>query len=362
MFDASVKPPAALVERKEAPPADIKSGGLFATQATAPATSLFGAFGASPAPSQPASGGLFGSSSFGQSGTPVTPVTKESAPVPPMFDGSVKPPSASTIDLQEKTVESVVAKSGVSGLDESIVEAFEKELDAWETAMAGFKKPVPKFDDGTLPGSLILRLDSQKSELQNMREEIRRFDSDIREIYTSDASSGSSDAVTKLEQKHSEIAERLDEICSKSKRVISRTRRSATSASRPTTPTTPSVPLFHPLPPSLRKDGTGGFGMVTPVKAKRAQDGLSDLLAERRDPYTTRLALAASRQAATGKRMSLGDLLTGKILSSPSTPEKKAPTVIADGGHGAAWQLMRQVEQQRKELDALLREIESLQK
>jgi hypothetical protein len=65
--------------------------------------------------------------------------------------------------------------------------------------------------------------------------------------------------------------------------------------------------------------------------------------------------------------MSLGDLLTGKILSSPEaksrpvTPELVATTLDAPtGGHGAAWQLLRIIEQQNRELENMSRQIDAM--
>ena len=91
----------------------------------------------------------------------------------------------------------------------------------------------------------------------------------------------------------------------------------------------------------------------------------SDMLdSGRKDPYTARLGASALKPRAARQSMTLGDVLSGKILGSPPAkkdgPVHAAPAV--SGGHGAAWQLLRQVEQQRKQIESVIAQIEELQK
>ena len=312
--------------------------------------------------------------------SPKTPV--KAAVAPPMFDASVRRPSsaAPAPPMFDALVKAPSAAAGTpSGveLDESLVKSFEDALKEWELVAKSGSSTAVKFDASSIPPSPIDTIDADKQVLLEMRDSTRDLDARIRSAYTQ-GSSHISETMAGLESKCASVTARIDEASHKARKILGRGRLSSLRASpapqvfrpsQPSTPTASPVPIFHPLPPSMRKEHTGGFGLITPVKVTpRKERGLAELMAEpmRRDPYTTRLSMAALKTPVGKKRLSLGDVLAGKILGSPSatasrpsTPEKAAPTVVS-GGHGSAWQLMRQVEEQRKQMETLLKEVESL--
>ena len=81
----------------------------------------------------------------------------------------------------------------------------------------------------------------------------------------------------------------------------------------------------------------------------------------RRDPYLARLAVGSMRTPASpqaGKK-SLNELLTGHFRE-PVVTAGRGRQSMAVGHHGQAWRLMRQVEQQSKELDGISRELDEI--
>jgi len=122
------------------------------------------------------------------------------------------------------------------------------------------------------------------------------------------------------------------------------------------------IPVFHPVAPTLRRELPGGFGLMTPVKSTPKASAFNES-GGRRDAYIARISRSAVKpfESSVKKSMTLGDILAGKILGSPS-PEvsRRAPSLVSN--HGGAWQLLRQVEQQRKQIEMILKEIEQLKK
>lgn len=418
--DQSAKPSSSpllseIGSKKEAAPA----APLFDKSVKPPSSSLFGSFGA------PAASGAvqssFGQSSLGQGSSkipddketkkalaPAPPMfkpslqpsanlfgdaggMKETAPAPPVFDKSVKPPSSVALELAPKKEEVAAPRKpldvvspkskAVTGakIDESLMKSFEDELKGWETIAKSSSAAVPTIDGSRIPKAMPDSIEKEKQSIISVRDEVKRFDSEVRDLYMQDPSVASWELVAKLEAKCSEVNAKIDEAAVSARRFnkgrISAMRTPApavVSSTVPSTPTkSPVIPIFHPLPPSMRKEPAGGLAMMTPVKASparvREDRTLADLLAEptKRPPRPSRSAVATLKTPR--QRLSLGDILTGKILGSPEarspplamTPEKVASTMSA-GGHGAAWQLLRKVEEQRKQMEALLKEVSEI--
>ena len=400
---------------KEAAPAPP----VFDKSVKPPSSSLFGSFGAPKLSG--ASQSSFGQSSLGQGSLKVpddkdakqdvapAPPTfkpsiqppsnlfgdagaqKETAPAPPKFDKSVKPPSSVALDVAPKKEEVAVPRKPldvaspksktVTGakIDESLMKSFEDELKGWETIAKSASAAVPTIDGSRIPKAMPDSIEKEKQSIISVRDEVKRFDSEVRDLYMQDPSAASWELEAKLETKCAEINAKIDQ-ASVSARRFNKGRISAmrtpvpavVSSTVPSTPTkSPVIPIFHPLPPSMRKEPAGGLAMMTPVKASparfREDRTLADLLAEptKRPPRPSRSAVATLK--TPWQRLSLGDILTGKILGSPEarsvplamTPEKVAPTV-STGGHGAAWQFLRKVEEQRKQMEALLKEVSEI--
>ena len=263
-------------------------------------------------------------------------------------------------------------------IDASLIDAFEKELKLFEDKSSVISKPVPKFKTPAVPAATdALSLECCKNELLQLRDEVRRLDSDVRQLYTRNASQVPTADMSRLEAKFNIINDGIEEISQKIQ--IPTTRRSSPSAPSVifdnvciiprSTPATPSMAIFRPLPPSLRREPPAGLSSMTPIKVtpkKHLDRGYGHIFSDaapsvvRRDSFTP-------KPMKNGKRMSLGDLITGKILASPegrsrpTSPDISVP-VIAPGGHGVAWQLLRQIEAQHRELESLLRKVSLIER
>ncbi len=396
----------------------LSEGGLFAQQATPVPVgqSAFGSFGAKSLSNEQVTTG-FGGSGFGQPASS-PPATTPNAPG--LFDATVKPSSGTTTSVfgtfgAPKSSSDEPASDDFGGspstppsgpkpqaaaavptspkkanpvqfsIDASVMEAFEKELELLEANQAAMSKPVPQLTTPAIPEipkeSL---LEDQKNELLKLRDEMRVFDAKIRELYMQDPSRVLSEDLTKLESKFSSINGSLHKVSElmphrphrKSPRgptaapkIISSPSSTHSRVMPRTTPSSPSVTLFHPLPPSLRREQPAGLSTMTPLKptpsSRKMDKSLAELLMVSDSTGFRRRESFTPRPLSSGKRVSLADLITGKILSSPepvrsrpTTPELvRAPVVVPEGGHGAAWQLLRQIENQHRELDTLWRKI-----
>jgi len=263
-------------------------------------------------------------------------------------------------------------------IEDDVIEAFEKELKLLEANAKNIAKSVPKFNEKIVPENAVKigSLEAHRDELLRIRDEVRKFDSEVREMYVKDPRLVMSEDVSRLESKFSQISAALDEVAPKIPRpsaavrsvkqyapVIGSPSRSESLFPK-SSPTTTHLAIFRPLPPSMRREPAGGLSSMTPIKPSpnRGYDtSYTDIISEptgfrRRENFTP-------RPMAKGKRMSLGELITGKILSSPQaksrpvTPELAAPPIAPSGGHGAAWRLLRQIEAQQRELENILRAV-----
>ena len=357
-----------------------EGGGLFGASALGKPTEGAGLFGASSL-GKPAEGGLFGASPSGKpaEGTSLfgTPTLKKPAEGAGLFGESSlgKPAEGGGLASSQVQVASPVSKpaevagqqnkpseSAYTGpkLDESLIQSFEKQLKEWEKIVsANTKKPVPKLpplDKELRSGVSSSSLESDRDILVKLRDEIKSLDDQIRASYYS-TEVISSENLQQLEAKCASIHQQLDQVAFKPNRKNNLVPRLASS------PATPLLTVFNPLPPSLRREPAAGLSLMSPVTppSKLRRRPRASLLDSSRsgDTYTSRLSLCAVREPLGSKRLSLGDVLTGKILGSPPPP-CRAPTIPTSYGHGASWQLLRQIEQQRRELEALLKKIQGL--
>jgi hypothetical protein len=296
---------------------------------------------------KPAEGGLFGASPSGKPAEGTSLFGESSFGKPAEGAGQQHKPSESTYNGPK--------------LDESLIQSFEKQLKEWEKIVtANTKKPVPELpplDKELLrSGVSSSSLESDRDILAKLRDEIKSLDDQIRaSYYSSDVIS--SENLEQLEAKCACIHQQLDQVAFKPKRKNNLVPRLASS------PATPLLTVFNPLPPSLRREPAAGLSLMSPVTppSKLRRRPRASLLDSSRsgDTYTSRLSLCAVREPLGSKRLSLGDVLTGKILGSPPPP-CRAPTIPTSYGHGASWQLLRQIDQQRRELEALLKKIQGL--
>ena len=332
--------------------------------------SAFGSFGSTALPSaSEKKESLFGS--FGSTALPSASEKKES-----VFGSSAlasgtnekgtemnKAPSvdAKKSDIDEKP------KSSWSGpkLDESLIESFEKQLKEWEKIVSSKTRQTvaSPFDiEGVISTSCVSpgSLESHRNTLIKLRDELNNLDSEINDAYSQDSSEINSDKLEILHDKCACIRQQLDAASIKSKRILS-LRPSTQPLWSPNTPSASPLPtLFHPLPPTLRREPAAGLGLMSPVPVNtppRRLRGGHRFDSARKDTYASRLSVTALREPVGSKRLSLGEVLTGKILGSP--PQRRAPTIAVNSGHGASWQLLRQIEQQRKDLEKLLKMIEN---
>jgi hypothetical protein len=300
---------------------------------------------------------LFGTSNLGEGPPAIASAAKE----------PVKTPVAST--------------AGSIRIDESLEKSFESELLSWEKLTCGIVPTlslhVPVAD--TFFSHQRDAIGQLRDQLIELREKVNRMDNEVRDKYACDPMVEASDTVAKFETKCNEINIAVDELFLKAKRLVKHRPKGLgrpNSISAQVTPTKisspfstcPALPVVHPVAPMLRKEAPGGFGLVTPLKRTPGRTSpFADIHEHPRDPYLTRISSSSVKPlpSSARKSMTLSDIISGKILGPPSgTTEAavhiRAPTV-ATGGHGAAWQLLRQVEQQRKQIEQILKDLEQLQ-
>ena len=395
MFDSSIKPPASLgsVEMKK-----DETPSLFGSASGSSGGSLFGSFGAGSTPSaSTTSGGLFGAPSLGT--TKIEDSVKPAvAAAPPLFDSKIKPPASAAAVVSETehakpTTDRASKYPGVA-IDSSLEALFEDELKAWESIRC--ELPIEKFVHMETPNSRgDDDMKQMKDRLLSIRKCIDSMDDELRTLYGSDSVSVGEES-RRIQAKCEELHQRV-EIITRDMRKVVRTYKPkglgriskigtppqervtgtpreygiyrTPAKSSPSITASPglgsvTMPLAHPpLAPSLRLDAPGGFGFLTPVKSSPRVDFQALTNEFKRDSYTSRLSgsgpLLRSPAGSAKHNLTLADMLGSRAVGTFVAPSLdssiQAPT--GNSGHGAAWKLLRQVEQQRKQIEAITRQI-----
>ena len=384
MFDASIKVPQNLtLQKSDSKPAVAAAPPMFDASISVPKTHSQTGVAAAPP--------MFDASiKVPQSLTLQKSDSKPAvAAAPPMFDASVNVPqnlnlstpatptvpSAFEASIKTDSTHSTIEILPSAALPPSVVSSFEAELVKFES----LKFPSVSVTTFDFPSKVEDTVEAERKRLVLVRDAVRKQDTEVRALYVLDPASAES--VAKLEDKCAQIHQAIDAASAKVKgarrrsgrlsamRVVDEPARPlpvlrgspvasiASGLVTPQKPASPAITAFHPLPPSLRKEAPGGVSLLTPIKAARNKSDLtfSELL-----PIKPRRSLVeVPKLAVKHKPISLADMLAGKILGSPSDVSSPEKPQLATG-HGAAWQLLRQVEQQTREIDALLQEIDAI--